>query len=264
MAKPALDHPKWAFRLGSNFSSSPHHRLNIWQEILQTRPQGVVTESRHDESRACSCLGDVGGRAAVARAAIRACVGVRRSAHILASTAPCGAIDRHVGEAAGGCHGFAVPPPGYPFVEVQTSGNVVDVIIAGVEAYDPILCIFVPGTTTVDIGALPQGDYTVRVRIRQINPPFDILPPASEADLTVLGAPAPVMVPATSLTALALLAGFLIVLAIAAQANFRCSHPLACPGTPGLAQDGGCPEQHFTHFCRDFTGGGHANPGADS
>ena len=84
---------------------------------------------------------------------------------------------------AGVCHGFAVPPPGYPYVEVQTSGNVVDVIIAGVEANDPILCIFGVGTITVDIGAFPQGDYTVRVRIRQVNPPFDILPPASEAGL---------------------------------------------------------------------------------
>ena len=118
---------------------------------------------------------------------------------------------------AGGCHGFGVPPPGYPYVEVQTSGNVVDVIIAGVEANDPILCIFGVGTITVDIGAFPQGDYTVRVRIRQVNPPFDILPPASEAGLSVLGQPAtPVTVPATGMTTLAAFAGLLILLAIAA------------------------------------------------
>ena len=117
---------------------------------------------------------------------------------------------------AGGCHGFAVPPPGYPYVEVQTNGNVVDVIIAGVEAYDPILCIFGVGTITVDIGEFPQGDYMVRVRIRQINPPFDVLPPASNAGLVVLGQPAPVIVPATSVMALATAAGFIIMLAIVA------------------------------------------------
>ncbi|HET9047976.1 MAG TPA: hypothetical protein VFN29_03290 [Chiayiivirga sp.] len=124
------------------------------------------------------------------------------------------AIDMSV--RSGVCHAFGVPPPGYPYVEVQTSGNVVDVIIAGVEAYDSILCIFGVGTITVDIGGFPQGDYTVRVRIRQANPPFDILPPASEADLVVLGQPTPVTVPATSVMALAAFAGLLIVLAIAA------------------------------------------------
>ena len=117
---------------------------------------------------------------------------------------------------SGVCHTFGAPPPGYPYVEVQTSGNVVDVIIAGAEANDPILCIFGVGTVTLDIGAFPQGNYTVRVRIRQVNPPFDILPPASEASLTVLEQPTPVMVPATSVTALVTFAGFLIVLAIAA------------------------------------------------
>ncbi len=124
------------------------------------------------------------------------------------------AIDMSV--RSGVCHAVGMAPPGFPFVEVQTSGNVIDVIIAGVEANDPILCIFGVGTTAVDIGAFPQGDYTVRVRIRQINPPFDTLPPASEASLTVLGHHTPVMVPTTSMTALAAFAGLLIVLAIAA------------------------------------------------
>lgn len=118
---------------------------------------------------------------------------------------------------SGGCHTFAVPPEDFPQVEVQINGNIVDVIIAGVEAYDPILCIFAIGTATLDIGAFPQGYYTVRLRIRQVNPPFDILPPASEAGLSVLGQPAtPVTVPATGMTTLAAFAGLLIVLAIAA------------------------------------------------
>ncbi len=117
---------------------------------------------------------------------------------------------------SGGCHTFLVPPLGYPLVEVQVSGNVVDVVITGVEAYDMILCIFPPGTLTVDIGFLPQGNYTVRIRIRETDPPFNILPPASEAGLVVLGQPVPVAVPATGLTALTVLAGPLILLAVAA------------------------------------------------
>lgn len=113
------------------------------------------------------------------------------------------------------CHAFVTPPPGYPYVEVQAHDDVVDVIITGVEATDPILCIFGIGTITVDIGELPQGNYIVQVRIRKTFPPFEVLPPASTANLVVHRHPTLVTVPAASRTALLSFAGLLILLGVA-------------------------------------------------
>ena len=124
------------------------------------------------------------------------------------------AIDMSV--RVGVCHTFVAPPEEIPFLEVQISGNVVEAIFAGVEANDPIFCVWDIGAITVNIGSLPEGSYTVRVRIRDINPPFNILPLAPEAGLVVLGQPTPVTVPAIDLTALFVLAGLLVLLAIAA------------------------------------------------
>ena len=140
------------------------------------------------------------------------------------------------------CHAFVTPPPGYPYVEVQAHDDVVDVIITGVEATNPIFCIFGIGTITVDIGELPQGNYIVRVRIRKTFLPFEVLPPASTANLVVHRQPTLVTVPTTSLTTLAAFAGLLTLLAFATLRRSSCiftlipaaacrTHPLVgiCP-----------------------------------
>jgi hypothetical protein len=88
---------------------------------------------------------------------------------------------------AGECHGFFAPPPGQEFLEVAVDGTIIDVIISGQEIEDPLWCIVPIGTLTVDIGSFPQGEYVVRVRIREVVPPFSVLPPASEAPLTIRG-----------------------------------------------------------------------------
>ena len=127
----------------------------------------------------------------------------------------------HAGQAvqmtvrAGVCHGFTAPAEGYAFLEVRVEGDIIDVIMSGVS--DQTQCHVPPHTLTVTIGEFPEGNYTVRVRIRRLQPPsFPILPPASEAPL-VVGAP-PVYVPATHVPALI---GLLGLVAIAAILVFR-------------------------------------------
>ena len=116
----------------------------------------------------------------------------------------------------GDCHGFAVPPDGYPFVDVQVSEDIINVIITGVEENDPIFCVIPPYTETVSIGGFPEGNYIVRISIRDINIPYPVHPPISEAPLTVLGdAPQTTLtaIPANSFASLLLLMGMVLVIA---------------------------------------------------
>ena len=93
------------------------------------------------------------------------------------------------------CHAFVEPPPGVPFMEVQVNGNVIDVIFTGVVATAPF-CLWSEVTTTRNIGAFPEGVYTVQIRIRQDSEIPPISPPLSQSILTVGPAPAPHNVPA--------------------------------------------------------------------
>ena len=95
----------------------------------------------------------------------------------------------------GVCHGLIEPPQGVPFMEVQVNATVIDVIFSGVDATEP-LCTFDAATTTRNIGAFPEGVYTVRVRFRSIYQIPEITPPLSQSVLIVGSAPAPHNVPA--------------------------------------------------------------------
>jgi hypothetical protein len=112
---------------------------------------------------------------------------------------------------AGYCHGFFVPPEGYPFVEIQRYGNTIDVIITGSERTDPILCMIQPNTLTVNMGGFPAGSYVVRIRIRSISHPnLPVPPPISQASLVVRAPPPPAIVPAGTTISLLLLAGLIL------------------------------------------------------
>lgn len=86
------------------------------------------------------------------------------------------------------CHGLVEPPPGVPFMEVQVYGDVIDVIFSGVIAAPP-LCTWSEATTTRNIGAFPEGVYTVRVLFRSIYQIPPISPPLSQSVLVVQQAP---------------------------------------------------------------------------
>lgn len=112
---------------------------------------------------------------------------------------------------AGYCHGFAYPPAGYPFVEVQRNGDIIDLIITGSERTDPLFCMIQPHTITENIGGFPEGSYIVRIRIRSMSSPsYPILPPISQANLQVRGTPPSVTVSATSNILLLILIGIII------------------------------------------------------
>jgi len=117
----------------------------------------------------------------------------------------------------GDCHGFAAPLDGYPFVDVQVNGDIINVIITGVEETDPIFCVIPPYTETVNIGSFPEGNYTVRISIRDIDIPYPVLPAISEAPLVVFGVPAQpavTAVPVNSPASLLLLAGITLGIAV--------------------------------------------------
>ncbi|MEJ1250181.1 hypothetical protein [Denitratimonas tolerans] len=112
---------------------------------------------------------------------------------------------------AGYCHGFAYPPAGYPFVEVQRNGDIIDIIITGSERTDPLFCMIQPHTITENIGGFPEGSYIVRIRIRSMSSPsYPVLPPISQANLQVRGTPPSVTVSATSNILLLILIGIII------------------------------------------------------
>ena len=129
----------------------------------------------------------------------------------------------------GGCHVFVAPPPIYNFIEVVVEDDIIEVIMTGADFSSfPAYCNASPFTVTRTIGGFPEGNYTVRIRIRALvatpyptmtltpGPP-PILPPASEAPLVVANVP-PVHVPATRPPALI---GLLALVAIAVVLVFR-------------------------------------------
>ncbi len=115
----------------------------------------------------------------------------------------------------GVCHTFSATfPPRTPH-RITVVGDVVEVVLSGVSEENPILCNFSIGTGQWDLAPLPAGHYTVRVRIREVFPPFTVLPAIAESSLTVrAGAPTPSVVPTTSLPGLLLLGLLTAVLGI--------------------------------------------------
>jgi hypothetical protein len=112
---------------------------------------------------------------------------------------------------AGVCHGFAYSPDGHPLIEIQRNENIVDAIITGIAATDPIFCMIPIYVTTFNIGTLPEGSYVVRIRIRSISHPnLPVLPPISQASLVVRAPPPPAIVPAGTTISLLLLAGLIL------------------------------------------------------
>mgnify|MGYP000853085568 CR=1 FL=1 len=114
----------------------------------------------------------------------------------------------------GQCHGFAMPPPLYPFpfMEVQRDDGIIDVLIAGTWEDDLIFCNIPVYTALFDIGEFPEGEYVVRIRIRDVSsPPFILFPfPAAEAPLVVVGVPAPVSIPTFNVGAMIVLVGLIM------------------------------------------------------
>lgn len=112
---------------------------------------------------------------------------------------------------AGVCHGFAYSPDGHPLIEIQRNENIVDAIITGIAATDPIFCMIPIYVTTFNIGTLPEGNYIVRIRIRSIsNPSYPVLPPISQVSLVVRPLPPPTFVPANNIMYLLMLAWIIL------------------------------------------------------
>lgn len=73
-------------------------------------------------------------------------------------------------------------------IDVVRNSSVVDVIIDGTIAFEPILCVFTPGRVTFQIGRLPPGTYSVRAIIRDSLPPFTLYPPIASGGIAVAAA----------------------------------------------------------------------------
>jgi hypothetical protein len=114
---------------------------------------------------------------------------------------------------SGACDG-----PTQPFRwQLQGSGATRDLIVEGLFALDPPLCVLSTATTAYNVGVLPTGDYQVHVKLVD---PLDGLggipsPSFGSVNLTVRHAP---VVPIPTLQPFGLLALIVSVLGLAAVA----------------------------------------------
>lgn len=89
----------------------------------------------------------------------------------------------------GFCHGFLAPGEGIPPMRIERSPGIVDVIVPGLITFEPF-CNGPPTTTFFDIGALPAGDYEVRIWIIDLVTGFEETTQVASSSLTVTQGPA--------------------------------------------------------------------------
>ena len=91
----------------------------------------------------------------------------------------------------GGCHGFlapGLPGSGIPPRRIEFSPGIVDVIAPGIISEDP-LCINPIHTSSFVLGALPSGNYQVRIWINEVSFGFRDTILVASAPLTVMQGP---------------------------------------------------------------------------
>lgn len=87
----------------------------------------------------------------------------------------------------GFCHGFGIGP-GAPPMRIERSPGIVDVIAPGIIAFDGF-CVIPVATDSFAVGALPPGDYQVRIWIIDVTFAYTQTTQVASAPLTVTQGP---------------------------------------------------------------------------
>ncbi len=88
---------------------------------------------------------------------------------------------------SGGCDGVIWPVAW----ELQGTGSTRDLVVEGLYALDPLFCTISVGTTSINIGSLPPGEYQIHIKIVDPDDGFGGIPSFSfgSANFTVGEAP---------------------------------------------------------------------------